>query len=164
MIFQFKPGSHIKGDPQTIGERLSALEARGRLTPDAVLCDAKDPGSVLHAHFEWDNNKAAHRWRLEQAGHLIRCVTVTVEQHEQEPERTIRAFVPIAGAEENRSYVPTLKALGDAEMRKQVLAQAHSELGAVARKYRELRELSEVVQAIDKVGELLDHSSAANAS
>ena len=37
--------------------------------------------------------------------------------------------------------------------RRQVLAQAHTELGAVARKYRELRE---VVSAIDRVGQLLN--------
>lgn len=155
MIYQFKQGAHIKGDAQAIGEKLAALEAKGRLTPDAVLKDAKNPKSVLHAQFEWNDAKAAERWRLEQAGHLIRSVTVVVEQRDEAEPQVIRAFVPISGSEDTRSYVPMMKALGDAEMRKQVLAQAHSELGAVARKYRELKELSEVVQAIDKVGELL---------
>lgn len=159
MIFQFKPGAHIKGDAQAIGERLSALEAKGRLTPEAVVQDAKKPTSVLHSQFEWDDAQAARKWRLEQASYLIRSVTVVVEQQEQEEEaRVIRAFVPISGADENRSYVPTMKALGDVEMRRQVLAQAHSELGAVARKYRELQELSGVLQALDRVGELLQSS------
>lgn len=157
MIFQFKPGAHIKGDAQAIGERLSAIEAAGRLTPDAVLHDARNPVSVLHNQFEWDDRKAAHKWRIEQAGYLIRSVTVSVEPNEA-TARTIRAFVPVEGEQENRSYVPMLKALGDTEMRKQVLKQAHAELGAVARKYRELKELSEVIQAIDQVGDLLRSS------
>lgn len=162
-IFKFKEGAHLKGDAQPVGERLSALEARGKLTPEGVLHDARNIRSVLHPFFEWDDTKAAHKWRIDQASHLIRSVTVTLEPQELEPERTIRAFVPISAGDDSRSYVGTVRALGDVEMRKQVLAQAHSELGAVARKYRELKELSEVVQAIDNVGKLLE-SSAASAS
>lgn len=159
MIYQFKQGAHIKGDAQAVGERLAALEAKGKLTAEGVLRDAKSERSVLHPYFEWDDCKAAHKWRVEQAGHLIRSVTVEVEQQEQEEPRSIRAFLPISGDGETKSYVPTLIALGDVEMRRQVLAQAHSELGAVARKYRELKELSDVVQAIDRVGELLHNST-----
>jgi hypothetical protein len=159
MIYQFKQGAHLNGDAQAVGEKLAALESVGRLTPEAVLHDARKATSPLHPFFEWDDAKAAKQHRLAQAGHLIRCVTVVLEeQQEQEQPRTIRAFLPIEAVDESRSYVPTLKALGDADMRKQVLAQAHSELGAVARKYRELKELSEVVSAIDRVGRLLESS------
>jgi hypothetical protein len=157
-IFKFKDGAHINGDAQIVGERLSALEAKGALTPEGVLRDARSTRSVLHPFFEWDDAIAAEKHRLQQAGHLIRCVTVVLDDHEADAPRTIRAFVPISGDDEHRSYVPMMKALGDADMRRQVLAQAHAELGAVAKRYRELKELSEVVQAIDRVGELL-HSS-----
>lgn len=163
MIYQFKDGAHLSGDAQAVGEKLSALEANGKLTPEGVVREAKNIRSVLHPYFEWDDAKAAERWRMDQASHLIRSVTVQVEPQDHEEPRIIRAFVPISGADENRSYVPTLKALGDAEMRRQVLAQAHSELGAVARKYREMQELAEVVQAIEKVGRLLDQSTTATA-
>lgn len=162
-IYQFKPGAHLSGDAQSVGERLAALEARGRLTPQAVLQDARKESSVLHSFFEWDDAKAAHAHRINQAGHLIRCVTVQVEEGDGEAQdpKTIRAFVPIEGADEDRSYVPTMKALSDDAMRRQVLAQAHAELGAVARKYRELKELSEVCKAIDKVGALLTEGQPA---
>jgi hypothetical protein len=156
-VYQFKNGSHLSGDAQKVGERLAALESRGKLTPDAVVHDARKDTSVLHGYFEWDDQKAAHRWRLTQAGHLIRCVTVQVDDTHDDVT-TIRAFVAVNDGDENRSYVPTMRAMSDGELRKQVLAQAHSELGAVARKYRELQELSEVVKAIDRVGELLESS------
>jgi ribonuclease D len=161
MIYQFKPGSHLTGNAQAVGERLARLEAKGRLTPLAVMSDARARNSPLHRFIEWDDAKAAHRYRLDQAAHLIRCVTVVVEQPDQQEGRTIRAFVPIAGAYDTRSYIPTMRALGDAELRKQVLQQAHMELGAVAKKYRELKELSEVVEAIDRVGDLLKEGEPA---
>lgn len=161
MIYKFKVGAHLKGDAQAVGERLSRLEAKGRLTPEEVVLDAKKERSVLHSYFEWDDAKAAHKHRLHQAGYLIRSITVEVEAPEPNEEpRSIRAFVPIS-ADDERSYVPTIKALSDEDMRKQVLAQAHSELGAVARKYRELKELSDVVGAIDRVGEILKEGQPA---
>jgi hypothetical protein len=156
MIYQFKPGSHLYGEAQPVGERLAQLEANGRLTPADVLGDARSEQSPLHPHFEWDDSTAAQKYRLAQAGHLIRCVTVVVDEVPNEEPRIIRAFVPISDErDEERRYVQTVRALADPELRHQVLRQAYAELGAVARKYRELKELSDVVQAIDRVGELL---------
>ena len=51
---------------------------RGELTATAVVEAARDPESVLHGHFEWDDTKAAEAHRLDQARSLIRSVTVQV--------------------------------------------------------------------------------------
>lgn len=166
MIYTFKPGSHIKADAQAVGERLDVIRARGELTAAAVVADARSATSVLHPLFEWDDRKAAHKYRLDQAGHIIRCVTVVVEEPEPaqgsvvgaEPAAkatVVRAFLPVERQDGRRVFEATTTVLSDAEYRRQVLEQAHSELGAVARKYRELRELAEVVGAIERVGKLL---------
>lgn len=158
MIYTFKPGSHLKGDAQPVGERLDALRKKKTgLTPAAVVADAKRPDSALHPFFEWDDSKAATKYRLEQAGHLIRCVTVTMDEPTQERvPTTFRAFLPVDRKADGESvFESTAEALSDADYRRQILGRAYSELGAVARKYRELKELTEVVTAIDRVGELL---------
>jgi hypothetical protein len=56
-------------DAQAIGERLMEIteENSGRLRPDDVVEDARDPRSPMHPHFEWDNNVAADKHRLNQA-------------------------------------------------------------------------------------------------
>lgn len=55
----------------------------GTLTPEAVLADAADPTSVLHSCFEWDDSKAAHQYRLDQARGLIRIrMTYVVDEVE----------------------------------------------------------------------------------
>lgn len=160
MIYKFKTGTRFRGDPQKIGEQLAALEAAGRLTPEAVVDSARSEDSPLHVLFEWDDAKAADRYRVHQAGHVIRCVTVEMEQQD-EPSKVIRAFVPVTEGEDDRHYVDTVRAMGDTGLRAQVLTQAHSELAAVARKYRELEELASVVDAIDRVGELLREGQSA---
>lgn len=172
-VFQFKEGCHLRGDAQMVGQRLEKIRVdRKTLTAELVLEDARRSRSPLHGFFEWDDGVAAERYRLSQAGHLIRSVVVTFESDGEQappkqvqlsgvpaapvtPPRAVRAFLPITGGDGDSSYVPTSEAMQDADMRKQVLARAHSELDSVSRKWRELRELSEVFGALDRVGEML---------
>lgn len=171
-IFQFRDGCHLSGDAQTVGEHLEQIKARAKmLTPEIVLEDARKKKSPLHQFFEWDDSKAAEQHRLHQAGHLIRSVQVTFIDVEPPEERQIeidtipavpacapkpvRAFLPVKSDNGERSYVGTREAMGDPAMRRQVLERAHSELDSVARKYRELQELSDVFKALDQVGEII---------
>lgn len=68
---------------KTILARLAQLEKRdGRLTPEAVVEDAKKPGSPLRAGFPdariWDDTWAAHQHRLHAARALIARVRFEV--------------------------------------------------------------------------------------
>lgn len=55
-----------KADPQQIGEELSRIaEANdGKLTPHATVEAAKNRRSVLHRHFEWNDEKCGERFSL----------------------------------------------------------------------------------------------------
>jgi len=48
------------------------------LTPSLVLEAASNPNSILHEFFEWDDEKAGHAHRLQQARNLITSVKVTI--------------------------------------------------------------------------------------
>lgn len=50
--------------------------AGGRLIPAAVVDAARHPQSPLHAHFEWDDTRAAAAHRIHQARRLIASVRV----------------------------------------------------------------------------------------
>ena len=73
-----------KDKRDAIRMRLMEIEAanKGVLTPDAVIEDAKDPESPLHDQFEWDTDKAAYRYWVDQARSLITSVKVveTIEK------------------------------------------------------------------------------------
>lgn len=70
---------------EAIAARLAeiAKEHGGRLTPAAVVADARSQNSVLHDCFEWDDTKAASQWRIEQARALISSITVSIESNER---------------------------------------------------------------------------------
>lgn len=53
-------------------ELLAIRQKRGVLTPTIVVEEASDPDHPLHTKFTWDNDEAARRWRLSEAGSLLR--------------------------------------------------------------------------------------------
>lgn len=177
-VFQFRDGCHLRGNAQEVGERLESIKSKSKtLTPALVLSDARNIRSPLHGYFEWDDTAASEKYRLDQAGHLVRSVVVTFEEVDVAPVRQIqlesipamptaeprpvRAFLPITSQAGERSYVSTQDAMGDPDMRKQVLQRAHAEMTALGKKYRELQELSGVFDALEKVGMQLREPTAA---
>lgn len=129
-------------------EELSRLEAEhGRLVPSAIVDAARSPKSPLHRFFEWDNTVAAEKYRIMQASNLIRHVKVVMELPNL-TARTVRAYVsPYTG----QGYVRIEKALSDADMRMQLLAQARRELEAFRKRYNDLEELNEAFKILDTV-------------
>jgi len=99
-------------------ERL-ARENNGLLVVDAVLNEAQNPTSVLHKHFQWDNDKAAEAYRKHQARQLIQKCTVTVEKA---PDVAIRAFVSLSTDQyEGGGYRMTATVLSDDNLKAQLL-------------------------------------------
>lgn len=148
--FHWKDGSHIHIDAQAAGEEMESLRVRhnNRLEPNMVVEAARKPGSALHDHFDWDDTTAANKYRLGQAGHLIRCITVEVTKSSGETA-PVRAFVSVK-RDEDRSYTSVQHALADDDLRAQVLSQAWQELEAWRKRHAELIELAKVFAVIDQ--------------
>ena len=58
---------------------LAELEKRGRLTPEMVLADAKNPKSPLHELYNWDVRQAAEQYWIERSREIIRTIKVIVK-------------------------------------------------------------------------------------
>lgn len=75
--FHWRKGRSCGGDVQAIGEELdSLLSVDGTVTPARVVEHARDEQSAMHPCFEWDDGKAAHAFRLDQARSLVRSIVV----------------------------------------------------------------------------------------
>lgn len=73
-----------------------------KLTPGVVVQDATSSDHPLHPYFTWDDSKAGHRWRLEEARNLIRSVKVVVTVEHKKIE--VPAYV--SRSTKVSSYVP----------------------------------------------------------
>lgn len=136
-------------NPQAIGEALSALAAAegGELTPRAVVEGARDPGSALHPHFDWNDAEAAEKWRVEQARDLIRCIRVDDLDSGQEP---VRAFLSIVG-DAGVSYRTVQEVRSSSDLQQRLLAAAERDLDAFTTRYRVLKDICAVVETAKQV-------------
>lgn len=152
--FNFRIGSRL--DPKkaaVVGQRLERLRKRYEVvTPKAVVEDARSASSPLHSFFEWNNGKAAEKYRLEQARHLIRSVVVTYETPPGHKKiKPIRAYVTIKDEDNNQPYRPIHEVLSDAAMHEQLMARALAEANSWHKRYKDLAEFAEVFAALTKV-------------
>lgn len=148
--YAWKPGARVRLDADKAGREMEAVrrENNGALTPDALLARARSANSATHDHFEWDDTKAAHQHRLDQAGDLIRAITIDVSTSNIEPAKPIRAFISVERDGE-RSYTSTLTALSDADLRRQVIAKAWADLEQWRQRHADLTEFGRIFAAMD---------------
>lgn len=78
-------------DIEPVVSELKAIEETfGTVTPEFVVESSKNKTSVLHGYFEWDNEKAGHSFRLQQASRLLRHIELKVIKDGE--EQTIRVY------------------------------------------------------------------------
>jgi hypothetical protein len=124
---------------EQIRQRLADLEKanRGRLTPAAVVDDARQPSSPLHDQFEWDKGKAAYAHWIDQARTLITSVYYV---HKTE-QTTVKAVFyhrdpNAAGNEAGYVSIPTLRS--DEEAARAALVDAFRAVGDMLRRAQQL--------------------------
>lgn len=147
--YEYRVRGLQKAPAQVAGEIMEQLEqSEAGLSPASLLDASRDESAPLHDEFEWRDDVAAEQYRLNQAGGIIRnIVRITVETQEQVP---VRAFV--STGERQQAYVSIATALTNEQWRKNLLESAKRDMQAFTAKYRNLDELSEVLNAMQKVG------------
>lgn len=150
MVYQWK-FDKFPVPAQVAGETIEAIkQARGKefIEPEDLLDASRDENAPLHSCFEWDDNKAAEKYRLWQARKIIGNITVIIEPVNTVPQ-TVRAFVSITDTNDKGKFVQIQTALKNSEYREQILKNALAELQSFKTKYRVYSELSKVFAAID---------------
>lgn len=79
-----------------------SIAYNGALTPENVVAEAKKKSSILHKFFEWNDDKAAEQYRLQQARNLINNIQVTVVAHGK--SRDVGAFEVVSITGGGRAY------------------------------------------------------------
>ncbi len=136
----------------SLRDQLQAIrDEHGALDAALVVDTARDVGHPLHARFEWDDTVAGHRYRLHQAGQLLRVVRLPVDPARP---RDLRAFVAVTRDDSRRGdYVPTEEAMADPFTRKLVLDQMRREWLLFKRRFDDMEEFSSMVLT-DLLGEV----------
>lgn len=72
------------------------------VTPERLLQEASVPTNPLHRYFEWDDSRAAHKWRLEQARQMLMASKFVAQIKDQDGTAqnvTVRKLIPLERGE-----------------------------------------------------------------
>jgi hypothetical protein len=135
--------SPFKADAQRVAEEIQQIG--NDVTPQQIVDRAKDEASELHKCFEWDNEKAADKYRLYQARQVV-CHLVIKDSVEKPDSQPIRVFHKTDSTE---GYKPFTLIVKDPDEYSKLLERARMELRAFKSKYHSLSELEEIMALID---------------
>lgn len=149
MVYEYSWNGMERAVPaEKVADHLRKLEKKhGEVTKELFLESARSERSAMHKLFEWDDTKAAEKYRLHQATVIIASIRVTVIEEENEPIVT-RAFVQCG--QTPGGYLNIEKALSEEDTKRQVLEEAKKEARWFVSKYESLQELASVIDAMNK--------------
>lgn len=109
----------------------------GRLTPDDVVVEARNPQSVLHELFNWDIEQAAmSHWR-DRAREIIRSVRVEIKTDTTIIESVAYVRDPDVEPEE-QGYISTVVLRDDKEAAKRAISYEFGRAEAALERAREI--------------------------
>ena len=103
MVYKFEwKNKRFPVPAQQAGEYLQEIcEHEKAVTAERLLELSRAEDALLHKCFEWDDTKAAEKYRLKQSGEIIRnLVAVKISSRTVEP---VRAFVSVTPTEYDNS-------------------------------------------------------------
>lgn len=128
-----------------VKEALTSLETEGSLTPQAVVESARSEKSPLHNFFDWDDESAGGKYRLEQARSLIQSYTVEFIGPDQ-ISKVVRGYVSVQTKDAGRVYKRVEVVLSNNELRDQMLENLRSEIRNLQAKYGHLLDFHKVLE------------------
>ncbi len=158
MIYKPAKGSALTVEQaQRYGTAIAQLieERDGSIVAQEVVDAAEPKESPLHDAFEWNDKRAAQRWRLEQSRQLLLSIHVVVKSKDGE-EEAIRAFYNVRTDDSYTQrtpgvYVTVDRMMDEEELKAQILEEAARYLRSWRKKYAQYEEFAEVVKAIDEL-------------
>ena len=140
----FKAASYIKADAQAAGEQCERLAEEGRLTAKELVNENRPKNAPLHGAFEWNDKIAGELYRENQARHIMNSLLIVREDAEP-----VRVLLNIERKSPEYKHIDAI--LQSEDDTRKMLDMALEELTWFERKYRQLKELAGVFDAIDKL-------------
>ena len=132
-------------EPQKVADEITEIGESA--TPDQIVEKARDEKTELHKCFEWDDEKAAEKYRLVQARQIVRHLVIEEKKADDGDgqQAPVRFFVQTRNGD---GYKPVEWVLKRDDEYRQLLLQALAELHAFKEKYSRLSELQEILDMI----------------
>ena len=156
-VYEWKIKGFYKADAQKAGEFIASIEQKhGAIDPHVLVEESRSKKAPTHKCFTWDDTEAAEKFREGQARSLIKNIKVKFCQKSGEEEESKVAFYSIKKAEgytrdrKGKVYISAAKAQENPDYMEEILRDALSDMISFRRRYSEIKELSDVLESIDR--------------
>ncbi len=154
MVYQWKIPSLYPVSAEVAGTELDRIyEKNGELKQEAIVEESRPETAPLHPIFEWDDKKAADKYRKEQATHLM-CALVQVEERKEQPPKEIQVSVhkeKRAFTHAEKAYHPTRVVLEHPTMRDEAFRDVIRSIESFKQKFSIYNEVAGIIVEMDKV-------------
>lgn len=154
MLGTWKTGYRSRANAQKVTDEILSINGSLNVTRKEIVDMARTEDTELHKCFEWNDTIAAEKYRLEQAGEIIRHLVIKrTEEQIKEGKPEIRMFHHVEfeneDGETERAYRPIQYIVRNEDEYQELLKQAYAELHAFKMKYKSLKELDYILELID---------------
>lgn len=133
-----------KADAQKVADEIIGIGESA--TPAQIVDRAKDPGSELHKCFEWNDTKAAEKYRIYQARQVVcHLVIKRTEEERMENKPEIRM---LHKPTQESGYKPVTLIMQNQDEYQKLLAMAYADLQKFKARYSALTEMEEIINLI----------------
>lgn len=143
IIASWKVEGLFKANAEKVAEEIMQMQSNTGVTPEQIV-DAAKEGTELHKCFEWRDDIAAKKYRIQQARQIM-CNLVFECRNEPTKQEPVRLMYKTT---ENDGYKSINLIMQKPDEYKALLNRAYSELQAFKNKYRMLKELKEIFDLI----------------
>jgi hypothetical protein len=137
---------------EQIRARINEIAERngGKIRPDDVVADARDPSSPLHERFEWDVEKAARAHWLDTARELIRAVRVTITTDTTIVTSVAYVRDPSVGSDE-QGYVSVTTLRSDEDLAREAIVYEFARAQGALTRAREVAAALNLRNEVDRL-------------
>ena len=131
-------------------EAWNELHGNGeKRTPQEIVDIARNPNSVIHNYFQWDDGIAAEEYRKGQAARMERSFVLTkVVDDGEKVEKKVYRLVEVDSSRTS-VYTPVIFTLRKEDEYADLLRRAKIELEGFVKRYHSLIELQEIIEDIE---------------
>jgi len=149
--YQWKMKSLAKGlEPEQVIRELETVEnLYGQLTAENIVSYASKGECLLAQLFEWDDSKAAHQYRLQQARTVLNNIEVKIHSDGEAKELPVYEVVQKGNGQQYKNVADL-----DEDDLKQVKAAARQQIASAKQKLAAYSEFDHVIKNLNQV---LDH-------
>lgn len=120
-------------------------------TPEGIVEKARDSNTELHKCFEWDDTKAAEKYRRSQAITMVHSIKIAYTDKSTNKVHVTPIRMFSMPEKRGGAYVPTELVMKNVDQYQMLLEKAITELKAFKTKYKMLNELQQIFDFIDNI-------------